>query len=71
MNAIDGMRPGVVRLNPDGILVMDGNFASTYRVETVKAIDGNLDSMRARPGHPDIDLLLDARKMLSPGAQVS
>ncbi|MGW0586048.1 hypothetical protein ACWD25_61730 [Streptomyces sp. NPDC002920] len=49
----------------NGILVMDGAFGSTYNVNTVEAIDGNLDSMRARPDHPDIDRLLDARRLVS------
>ncbi|MGW0576323.1 hypothetical protein ACWD25_10215 [Streptomyces sp. NPDC002920] len=49
----------------NGILVMDGAFGSTYNVNTIEAIDGNLDSMRFRPDHPDIDRLLDARRHVS------
>ncbi|WP_405747896.1 hypothetical protein [Streptomyces canus] len=46
----------------NGKLVMDGVYGVTYNVDTVESIDGNLDSMRARPDHPDIDRLLDARR---------
>jgi hypothetical protein len=49
----------------DGMLVMDGVYGVTYNVDTVESIDGNLDSMRARPDHPDIDRLLDARRHVS------
>ena len=45
----------------NGLLVLDGFYGTIYNVNTVEAIDGNLDSMRARPDHPDIDRLLDAR----------
>lgn len=31
----------------------------TYNVDTVEQIDGNLASLS--PGHPDVNLLLDAR----------
>lgn len=49
-----------------GLVVMDGVFGSTYIVDTVEAIDANLDSLRSRPGHPDIDRLLDARRIVGP-----
>lgn len=45
-------------------LVMDGMYGTTYRVSTIDEIDANLDSLRHRPGHPDIDLLLDARRIV-------
>lgn len=48
----------------DGILVMDGSYGVTYKVDTVHTIDGNLEGLRWRPGHPDIDLLLDARHLV-------
>lgn len=43
------------------LLVLDGVHGSTYNVNTVDSIDANLESMRHRPDHPDIDRLLDAR----------
>lgn len=49
----------------NGKLVMDGVYGVTYNVDTVESIDANLDSMRARPDHPDIDRLLDARRHVS------
>ena len=49
----------------NGKLVMDGVYGVTYSVDTVESIDANLDSMRARPDHPDIDRLLDARRHVS------
>lgn len=49
-----------------GLFVMDGAFGSTYIVDTVEAIDANLESLRWRPGHPDVDRLLDARRIVGP-----
>lgn len=57
------MQPGRIRTNGDH-LVMDGVYATTYRVDTVDEIDANLDCLRYRPDHPDIDLLLDARRIV-------
>jgi hypothetical protein len=45
-------------------LVMDGAFGSIYIVDTVEVIDANLESLRRRPGHPDIDRLLDTRRVV-------
>lgn len=50
----------------NGRYVLDGAFGVTYNVDTVESIDANLDSMRFRPGHPDIDRLLDARRIIGP-----
>lgn len=49
----------------NGVLVMDGFYGTIYNVDTIDSIDANLDSMRHRPGHPDIDRLLDARRHIS------
>lgn len=54
------MRTDHIRMLNGG-LVMDGAYGVTYNVDTVESIDANLDSMRHRPDHPDIDRLLDAR----------
>jgi hypothetical protein len=43
------------------LLVLDGAYGSTYNVDTVDSIDANLECLRYRPDHPDIDRLLDAR----------
>lgn len=43
------------------LLVLDGACGSTYNVDTVDSIDANLECLCYRPGHPDIDRLLDAR----------
>lgn len=58
-------RPGEVYGGQKGEpLVMDGyNGHVTYIVDTVYVIDGNLASLRR--GHPDINLLLDARRLVS------
>lgn len=45
-------------------LVMDGAFGSIYVVDTVAAIDANLESLHWNPGHPDVDRLLDARRVV-------
>ncbi|MFI2620420.1 hypothetical protein [Streptomyces sp. NPDC018584] len=43
------------------LLVLDGTYGSTYNVDTINSIDANLESLRYRPDHPDINRLLDAR----------
>lgn len=45
-------------------LVMDGAFGAIYVVDTVEVIDANLESLHWRPSHPDIDRLLDARRVV-------
>lgn len=47
-----------------GCLVMDGAFGSIYIVDTVEVIDANLESLHWRPNHPDVDRLLDARRVV-------
>jgi hypothetical protein len=47
------------------LLVLDGAYGSTYNVDTVDSIDANLESLRYRPHHPDVDRLLDARLHVS------
>lgn len=47
---------------------MNGTFAVTYNVDTVALVDANLEDLakqRASTRHPDVDLLLDARPLVS------
>lgn len=55
-----------LRRNGDN-LVVDGAYSSTYLANTVDQIDANIDSIRhGQPDHPDIDRLLDARRIVGP-----
>lgn len=48
-------------------LVVDGAYTTTYLANTVDQIDANIDSIRhSDPRHPDIDRLLDARRIVGP-----
>lgn len=54
----------VIRRN--GHTVVQGVYGTTYNANTVDQIDANLDSIRhGQPDHPDIDRLLDARRLIS------
>ena len=58
------MRPGhIYRRGEGGPLVMDGTSRVTYRVSTIGAVDAALGHLCK--GHPDVDLLLDARRVIS------
>lgn len=48
-----------------GRIVLDGVYGTTYPVGTVQEIDTNLKDLSRRPGHPDIDRLLDARLLVA------
>ncbi|MFD4596685.1 hypothetical protein ACFWPQ_01505 [Streptomyces sp. NPDC058464] len=58
------MQAGLIRTIGEH-LVLDGVYGTVYRIDTVDEIDANLDSMRFHPDHPDIDRLLDARRIVS------
>jgi hypothetical protein len=45
-------------------IVLDGADGVTYDVGTVQEIDASLETLSRRPGHPDIDRLLDARLLV-------
>lgn len=55
------MRTDYIRKEGD-VFVLDGTFGVVYKVDTVDLIDANLADLR--PDHPDVDRLLDARKMI-------
>jgi hypothetical protein len=45
-------------------VVLDGAYSTTYNINTLAEIDGNLEDFRWNPQHPDVDRLLDARAWL-------
>lgn len=57
------MRTDYIRKEGD-LFVLDGAFGTVYNVDTVESIDANLEGLR--PDHPDVDRLLDARKLIGP-----
>lgn len=55
----DFIRPGLGK-SPQVVL---GTYDVTYRAETVYDIDANLECLRG--DHPDVDRLLDARRLVA------
>ncbi|MFD0405537.1 hypothetical protein [Kitasatospora sp. NPDC127116] len=50
-----------------GRFVVDGTHGSTYNANDLNTIDANLEDISKRgPDHPDIDRLLDARRIVGP-----
>ncbi|MEV7770496.1 hypothetical protein [Kitasatospora sp. NPDC086791] len=50
----------------NGRFVVDGAHGSTYNANDLDTIDANLEDISKRgPDHPDIDRLLDARRIVS------
>jgi hypothetical protein len=61
----DHRRSDYLRSN-NGRLLVDGAYGVTYNADTVDVIDANLEDISKRgPDHPDIDRLLDARRLVS------